>query len=306
MNTPECALRLVVGTETISTCTDHHITHDPHRNCSINFTRWEDRHRYLHFRCHADDDRVPQCTGRLAHRACVTVANLWWLSVLSPFECSASRKETKSSKRAQQTRQSQSTAFRKVRAANKLEDPLKNYPEFKNFNKDSFIARVECLQTCSLSSITLDWAFGLTKTNMQAMYEKSEWGWSDQAKQDELQHADAWYLIVWDSDGQPVAFSNFRFDLDYRKPVLYCYEIQLEEKVQRNGLGTFLMHSLHAIASSAHMNKVVLTVFKHNAGAQKFFRQTLQYKVDETSPGENGENGDSADGCCYDILSRHT
>uniref|UniRef100_UPI00358FE006 N-alpha-acetyltransferase 40 isoform X2 n=1 Tax=Myxine glutinosa TaxID=7769 RepID=UPI00358FE006 len=182
----------------------------------------------------------------------------------------------KSSKRAQWTRQSPTTARRKVLAANQLEDPLKNFPEFKNFHKDGFSARVECSQACSLSSITLDWAFGVTKTNMQAMYDKSDWGWSDQAKRDELQHADAWYLIAREADQKPVAFSNFRFDLDYGKPVLYCYEIQLEEKVHGNGLGTFLMRALHAIASSARMNKVVLTVFKHNVGARKFFSQTLQ------------------------------
>jgi len=48
-----------------------------------------------------------------------------------------------------------------------------------------------------LSDAALEWAFRLTRLNMQRMYERTEgWGWSDKAKMAECRHPDARYLIV--------------------------------------------------------------------------------------------------------------
>jgi len=33
----------------------------------------------------------------------------------------------------------------------------------------------------------------------------------------------AWYLIAYNEEEKPVAFSHFRFDMDYDIPVLYWY-----------------------------------------------------------------------------------
>uniref|UniRef100_A0A8C5G4J6 N-alpha-acetyltransferase 40, NatD catalytic subunit n=1 Tax=Gouania willdenowi TaxID=441366 RepID=A0A8C5G4J6_GOUWI len=55
--------------------------------------------------------------------------------------------------------------------------------------------------------------------------------------------------------------------------------------------------------NGTQMKKVMLTVFKHNHGAYQFFRDALQFEIDETSPSMSGCCGDD---CSYEILSRRT
>lgn len=57
---------------------------------------------------------------------------------------------------------------------------------------------------------------------------------------------------------------------------LYSYELQLESKVRRQGLGRFMMNTLEALSAQSAMKKVVLTVLKHNPDAKTFF-QSLGY-----------------------------
>ncbi|XP_026945834.1 N-alpha-acetyltransferase 40 isoform X2 [Sagmatias obliquidens] len=162
---------------------------------------------------------------------------------------------------------------------------------------------IECKRVSGLEPATVDWAFDLTKTNMQTMYEQSEWGWKDREKREEMTDDRAWYLIAWENSSVPVAFSHFRFDVECGDEVLYCYEVQLESKVRRKGLGKFLIQILQLVANSTQMKKVMLTVFKHNHGAYQFFREALQFEIDDSSPSMSGCCGED---CSYEILSRRT
>jgi hypothetical protein len=62
---------------------------------------------------------------------------------------------------------------------------------------------------------------------------------------------------MWqDTTGLPLSTSMMfpslcRFDLEDDVPVVYCYELQLEEAAQRKGLGKFLMQLLELIVSSS-------------------------------------------------------
>ena len=137
----------------------------------------------------------------------------------------------------------------------------------------------------ALDNDTKDWVMQLFSKNMKALYERSDWGWNDANKRKELFDDRAWYLLARDADnGKPVAFSHFRFDMDYDDEVLYVYEIQLEERVKRKGLGTFMMQILDLLAVRADMRKIMVTVFKHNPAAQKFFKEKMKYDLDETCP----------------------
>uniref|UniRef100_A0A8V0X7Y7 N-alpha-acetyltransferase 40 n=1 Tax=Gallus gallus TaxID=9031 RepID=A0A8V0X7Y7_CHICK len=162
---------------------------------------------------------------------------------------------------------------------------------------------IECKRVASLERATVDWAFELTKTNMQTLYEQSEWGWKDREKRDELTDERAWFLIAREPSARPVAFSHFRFDVECGDEVLYCYEVQLESQVRRRGLGKFLLQILQLVANSTQMKKVMLTVFKHNHGAYQFFREALQFDIDDSSPSVSGCCGDD---CSYEVLSRRT
>ncbi|XP_072345657.1 N-alpha-acetyltransferase 40 [Scyliorhinus torazame] len=133
-------------------------------------------------------------------------------------------------------------------------------------------------------------------------YEQSEWGWKDREKEEEMRDERAWYLVAREG-AMPTAFSHFRFDVECGEEVLYCYEVQLECRVRRKGLGKFLMQILQLLANSSQMKKVVLTVFKHNRPAYQFFRHAMQFDIDESSP---SLSGCCRDDCSYEILSRRT
>ena len=62
-------------------------------------------------------------------------------------------------------------------------------------------------------------------------------------------HDEMFYLMVSDELGNNVAFSAFRFDIDFDHPVVYCYEIQLVKDAQRKGLGMFMMQVTFLINS---------------------------------------------------------
>ena len=46
----------------------------------------------------------------------------------------------------------------------------------------------------------------------------------------------------------------------------------------------YYFHFPLPIACKAEMRKIMLTVFKHNPNATKFFKQYMKYGIDETSP----------------------
>lgn len=189
-----------------------------------------------------------------------------------------------------------------IDVANEVKDPLAPLTAFKNFKRNGLDLHLECKRLTDMSTEDIDWAFNLTKHNMQLLYENSTWGWNDKKKKDEMTEDKAWYLISRVESGKAVAFSHFRFDLEEGDEVLYCYEIQVESEARGKGLGKFLMQILEMMAHRAQMKKVMLTVFKENERAINFFCNIMKFQTDETSPAiwdpMNPED------YCYDILSK--
>lgn len=161
-----------------------------------------------------------------------------------------------------------------------------------------------------LKDSILESCLALFQANMKEMYKQSSWGFNMEEKRQELSHMHARYLVVTrrkedncttiDQD-QVLAFTHFRFEVDDddepTQEVLYLYEIQIDPMVQRNGLGRRIMHLIELIAKEMNMKKVMLTVFKHNESAMRFYER-LDYTIDVTSPSQFGENAD------YEILSK--
>ncbi|CAH3024068.1 unnamed protein product [Porites evermanni] len=173
---------------------------------------------------------------------------------------SAKGKEKKLKRKEEMAKVSAAQAV--VDVANEVEDPLAPLTAFKSFNRNGLNVHLECQRVTNMSKEDIDWAFDLTKHNMQLLYENSSWGWSDKKKRDEMTEDKAWYLVAKCESGKAIGFSHFRFDLDEGDEVLYCYEIQLESNVRGKGLGKFLMQILEMMAHRAQMKKVMLTVFK--------------------------------------------
>merc|ERR1712126_456513 len=93
----------------------------------------------------------------------------------------------------------------------------------------------------------------------------------------------AWYLLARTEEGKAVAFSHFRYDMDYDDEVVYCYEIQVEKGFRRKGLGRFMMKVLEMLCLKADMLKLMATIFKKDQPQAEFFKKALKFEMDETS-----------------------
>lgn len=190
------------------------------------------------------------------------------------------------------------SSLNNVKKANLLPDPLSDFPAFKKFNRNGLSLDLECKRVKELPSDVINTLFALLKKNMESLYRSCSWGWDEEKKFSEMTEDAAWYLVAYDAERKPVAFSHFRFDMDYGLDVLYVYELQLMEDVKRKGLGKFMSQLLELIAFKNNFKKVVLTVLKHNANALEFYK-SMRYMIDETSPEDDFEEQ-----FCYFILSK--
>ena len=137
----------------------------------------------------------------------------------------------------------------------------------------------------------------LFERNMGELYKCSSWGLNMKQKKTEFQHPDSRFLILFSSNRRNIlAFTHFRLELQpptisssSSDPihVLYVYELQVDESVRRCGIGQQIMELLESIAftqSNPIITKVVLTVFKSNTNAMKFYTTKMNYQIDITSP----------------------
>ncbi|XP_053400713.1 N-alpha-acetyltransferase 40-like [Mercenaria mercenaria] len=212
---------------------------------------------------------------------------------------SAKGKEKKQKRKEESAKMA--AAIAKVEAANKIEDPLSMLEPFKKFERNGVSLTIEFKRSADLGEETREFVFQLCKKNMQTLYEKCGVnGWKDREKREEMAEDKALYLIVRNTEAEPVAFVHFRFDMEFDEEVLYCYEIQLTEPFRRKGLGKFLMQILELLAYKTEMGKVMLTVFKSNDSAVTFFMEALKYEIDDISP----EDGMYEEEARYWILSK--
>jgi len=200
-------------------------------------------------------------------------------------------KEKKAERKAMEKKMNAGVA--NVKLANSVEDPLGNLPKpFSVFNKNGLDLTLETVRAPDVDEKTLVWAFDLVKTNMKPLYEEAygndpdmeaEFGWKEKEKKVEMREDLAWYLLAKTKEGTPVAFSHFRFDMDYDDEVLYCYELQVEKAYRRKGLGKFMMKVLEMLMIKADMLKLMCTIFKKDKPEVEFFKNALKFELDETS-----------------------
>merc|ERR1712183_127838 len=180
-----------------------------------------------------------------------------------------------------------------VKAANAVEDPLALLPKpFSVFNKNGLNLNLETVRAPEVPEETKVWAFDLVKTNMKPLYDaaygedpdmEAEFGWKEKDKREEMWSDHAWYLLARTEEGKPVAFSHYRYDMDYDDEVVYCYEIQVEKGYRRKGLGRFMMKVLELLMIKANMLKLMATIFKNDKPEAEFFKKALKFEQDETS-----------------------
>ncbi|KAI8070058.1 hypothetical protein BC940DRAFT_236162 [Gongronella butleri] len=136
------------------------------------------------------------------------------------------------------------------------------------------------------------WAFDLLKSNLHHLYVRSNLGWDAAAKRADLEAPEARYLVARNAH-DPSDLKGFlmfqmvleeTMDDDLMAEAAYCYELQLAEHARNRGLGEYLMRLLFQIGDFWCMDKVMLTVFKDNHGAMRFYTKKLGFSLDEISP----------------------
>ncbi|KAI3408676.1 hypothetical protein GPALN_007734 [Globodera pallida] len=135
------------------------------------------------------------------------------------------------------------------------------------------------------------WAFDLFKRNMRELYLKSQWGYDERAKQQELTATTARYLLVRNASARPVAYVHFRFVEDEGRAVLYCFELQVEPDYQQKGIGAQLIDCLEQLANATQMELLMATVFAFNGASLAFFHKR-GFRTDSSCRfGRDGANG---------------
>jgi ribosomal protein S18 acetylase RimI-like enzyme len=193
-----------------------------------------------------------------------------------------------------------------LKAANACMDVLKDFQAFRTFttrnvNNHDFSFVISNVHAKHLDPKQREEILQLFEFNMKEMYQSSDWGYDPIKKREELFEEEARYLIATNplNGNEIVGFIHFRFLEDDGIEVVYIYEIQIAPKVQRIGLGKFLMQIILLVASKHKMQLVVLTVFKSNKQALSFYQNKMGFEIDETSPSQCDEPDAS-----YEILSR--
>ncbi|KFB39091.1 AGAP008428-PA-like protein [Anopheles sinensis] len=200
------------------------------------------------------------------------------------------------------TRNQATTQQKCLLVANQQTDPLANFPEYLSYkckreDGTELQLALKCTRKAETDPKVIKWAFKLAERNVGPQYRACSLGWQPKIKQADLNKTWARYLVATEvATKKPVAYTMFRFDLDYGRSVLYCYELQVESEYQRKGLGAFMMKALERMAQHFSMERVVLTVLKNNEDGMRFY-QRLGYEVDEMSPGKE-ENA------AYEIMSK--
>jgi N-alpha-acetyltransferase 40 len=97
---------------------------------------------------------------------------------------------------------------------------LPGLPEFTTYEKEDFKVQIYCKRKADVDSKIVKFAFKLAEKNVGPYYRTCSLGWQPKVKQSDLAKNWARYLVAT-KDKVPVAYSMFRFDLDYGCSALY-------------------------------------------------------------------------------------
>ncbi|KAK0516464.1 hypothetical protein JMJ35_001067 [Cladonia borealis] len=153
--------------------------------------------------------------------------------------------------------------------------------------------------------------FNLIAITSSGDYEGSSLGWSAAKKWKEMRLPDLRYIVLKqekddkgrDGISEVEGFLSFMLTYEDGYEVIYCYEIHLSPQLQGTGLGKMLMAMMKEVGKKARVEKAMLTVFKANKAAMRFYER-LGYEEDEYSPRPRKLRGGVVKEPDYMILSK--
>ncbi|KAK5097790.1 N alpha-acetyl-transferase [Lithohypha guttulata] len=158
----------------------------------------------------------------------------------------------------------------------------------------------------------LEACFDLVEESSADDYKASEIKWSSAKKRKEMLLPDMKYLVVHQRSGSEYrtapgtsicAFVSFMITYEDGYEVIYVYEIHLERHLRGQGVGTVLMQMVESVGRNAWVEKCMLTVFKANQKALKWYKH-CGYQIDDFSPGPRVLRNGTIKEPTYLILSK--
>jgi len=145
----------------------------------------------------------------------------------------------------------------------------------------------------------LEACFTLIEKSSADDYKASEIKWSPTSKRKEMVLPDMRYLVVREredshnseslntlpaADSRTYGFVSFMITYEDRHEVIYVYEIHLDVGLRSQGVGAMLMQMVESVGRKAGLEKCMLTVFKTNQKALRWYEH-CGYGLDDFSPG---------------------
>lgn len=149
--------------------------------------------------------------------------------------------------------------------------------------------------------------YRLVKDTSSRNYKNSEVGWSAEKKYREMRARDMRYILVKRGQGNPPdglredlqvsmekegfpkalkgefrhtrgasdvgAFLSFMLTYEDGYEVIYCYELHVKTELRSSGIGSRLMDLMEHVGRKVGVEKAILTVFRSNEGARRFYQK---------------------------------
>lgn len=184
------------------------------------------------------------------------------------------------------------TALNRLDSSIPQHNPLiKHLKPFATYKRQTIDCRLQYVNAEHLSDADRNTIFNITKHNMYELYnqcsDRKLWHWNDKRKKKQLFSDKSKYLVLYNNiNNDLVGFIHIQYDsdeCDHTIPMIYLYEIQIQSNYNHQGIGTYLMNVLELLMHKLNLNKICLTVLKHNTSAVAFYTK-LNYTVDESDP----------------------
>ncbi|KIW17860.1 hypothetical protein PV08_05055 [Exophiala spinifera] len=154
-----------------------------------------------------------------------------------------------------------------------------------------------------IPSQVLEQCLSLIESTSKEDYENSEIKWSASKKRKEMKLPDMKYIVLLDEKSDVAGFISLMVTYEDGYEVLYIYEIHFKAEWQGKGVGRKLMSAVESIGRNVGLVKVMLTVFKANSRAVRWYTK-LGYVEDEFSPGPRKLRNGTVKEPNYIILSK--
>ncbi|GJQ12814.1 hypothetical protein GpartN1_g4605.t1 [Galdieria partita] len=194
---------------------------------------------------------------------------------------------------------SRSRARSLVLEANLIENPLEKFELDKIIQLEQLELVLESYKGSQLPLELRQWCFQVVEKHTRQDYE-SAGIWSASGKKAELRSEAARYLLVRHYPLMTlIGFVHYRFTIENLENVLYIYELHVIDGYQGLGVGKKVVQILELLGRLTKMRKMMLTVFKRNKDATRFYKEKLGFSLDASSPQFFGDME-----CKYEILSK--